>query len=78
MPHTPSAISLYTPIADVGEYIRPGDVRRCFGIGRSQIYNLIAAGCVRSKNVKFPGKRRGMRLIEVASLRELIENSPSK
>jgi hypothetical protein len=77
MPIT-SQRSLYTPISDIGEYIRPGDVKRCFSISRAQTYNILNAGLVRSKLVKFPGNRRGMRLIEVASLREYIQNSAER
>jgi len=59
------------------EYIRPSGVKR-WGFGRSQAYVLINAGIFRSRNVKLPGKRKGMRLIEVASIREYIQSCPSK
>jgi hypothetical protein len=66
----------YTQTSDP-EYIRPSGVKR-FGFGRSQAYVLINAGVFRSKNVKLPGQRKGMRLIEVASIRAYIEGCPGK
>ncbi len=68
----------YKPIESVGEYIRPIDVKRCFGFSRTHAYNLMNAGLVKSKNVKIPGNSKGIRLIEVASLRALIANSSDK
>jgi Helix-turn-helix domain len=59
------------------EYIRPADAPR-FGISRSTAYNWIADGILKSKVVRRLGNMRGVRLISVESLRELIENGPEK
>ena len=71
-PHTS-----YTPIAGAGEYIRPSQVSR-FGISRSSAYNLISDGVLRTRVIRRPGTKKGIRLIETASLREYIESCPSK
>jgi hypothetical protein len=55
------------------EWIRPGDVRGTFGIGRAQIYKLIAAGKLRSVCIRQPHKAFGMRLVNAQSIRDYIE-----
>jgi len=43
-----------------------------FGIGRSYTYQLIASGAIRSTCLRQRGKRTGVRLIDVASVREYL------
>lgn len=54
------------------EFCRPADVRQLFGIGRSYCYQLIQAGAIRSTCLRQRGKRTGVRLIDVASVREYL------
>jgi len=54
------------------EFCRPGDVRQLFGVGRSYVYQLIASGAIRSTCLRQRGKRTGVRLIDVASVREYL------
>jgi hypothetical protein len=76
----PSYPASYTQfLADIGEYIRPAQAPR-FGISRSSAYNLISDGVLKTRVIRRPGTKKGIRLIETASLRAYtyIENSPSK
>jgi len=43
------------------------------GFSRSMIYNLIAAGVIKSASIKQPGKLTGIRLVHISSLRAYIE-----
>jgi hypothetical protein len=54
------------------EFCRPADVRRLFGIGRSYCYELIQSGAIRSICLRRRGKRTGVRLIDVASVRDYL------
>ena len=54
------------------EFCRPADVRQLFGIGRSYTYTLIASGAIRSTCLRQRGKRTGVRLIDVASVRDYL------
>lgn len=54
------------------EFCRPADVRHLFGIGRSYCYQLIQAGSIRSTCLRQRGKRTGVRLIDVASVRDYL------
>ena len=54
------------------EFCRPSDTRHLFGIGRSYTYQLIASGAIRSTCLRQRGKRTGVRLIDVASVREYL------
>ncbi len=58
------------------EYIRPAQVREKFNIGRSQVYELIAQGKIKSHVLRKKGNTKGMRLISVESLRSYIEAQP--
>ena len=63
------------PLKPNAEWIRPGDVRRSFGIGRASCYNLIRDGKLRSVCIRQPGRAFGMRLVNVESLRAYITAS---
>ena len=54
------------------EFCRPGDTRHLFGIGRSYTYQLIASGAIRSTCLRQRGKRNGVRLIDVQSVRDFL------
>ena len=73
---TLAANTISTPVEPgaVGspEFCRPGDVRQLFGVGRSYVYQLIASGAIRSTCLRQRGKRTGVRLIDVASVREYL------
>ena len=60
------------------EFCRPGDVRRLFGIGRSYCYQLIASGAIRSTCLRKRGARTGVRLIDVASVRDYLRGQFEK
>ena len=55
------------------EWLRPGDVRNRFGIGRAKVYQLINSGKIRSVCIREPHKAFGMRLINAQSIRDFIE-----
>ena len=46
-----------------------------FGLSRSWYYSQIAAGSIRSANLKRKGCLTGVRLVNVGSVRELIERN---
>jgi hypothetical protein len=50
------------------EWIRPKDVPRIFGIGRSRIYELIAEGRIKTVSLRQRGQKHGTRLISYDSL----------
>jgi len=56
------------------EYLRPSGVPRCFGIGRTQLYELIAAGKIKSVSLKKRGQRHGTRLVSYDSLKNYLES----
>lgn len=49
-------------------FVRPADAVRLTSVGMTRLREAIAAGEVRSHSVTRPGRKRGVRLIEVASL----------
>lgn len=60
------------------EFGRFGDLRRVFGIPRSTAYLLLGEGKIRSKIVRLAGSRCGLRLIDFASVREMLNAAPEK
>jgi hypothetical protein len=55
------------------------DVERVFSLPRSTTYNLIKDGVIRSRLVRRKGQRGcGMRLIDMQSVRDFLENAPEK
>lgn len=62
------------PVQPGVEWVRPGDVRLRYGLGRSLIYQLIAEGKIRSICLRREGRLNGMRLISASSLRDYIES----
>ncbi len=56
------------------EYGRFADLERCFGIKRSAAYELIGRGKIKSAVIKKKGARSGIRVINLASVREFLRN----
>lgn len=55
------------------EWLRPKEIPSYFGIGRSKIYELIAAGKVRSVSLRKRGQKHGTRLVSYDSLAAYLE-----
>jgi hypothetical protein len=53
---------------------RPGEREPFSGLCRSQLFALVKEGRVKSYSLKTPGTSRGVRLIDCASLRAVIES----
>ena len=56
------------------EWLRIPEATRCFGIGRSSIYELIAEGKIKSASIRKRGNVRGIRLVSADSLSHYIES----
>jgi len=56
------------------EWIRPKDVCRLFGIGRSRVYELIAEGRIKTVSLRQRGQKHGTRLISYDSLAAYLES----
>ena len=54
------------------EFARIDDIHQMFGLKRGSLYNLIRDGKVKSVLTKVTGRKSGIRLIEVASVRQYI------
>lgn len=64
--------------ATTARWIRPPRTReRCefSGLTRPYVYQLIAAGAIKSRVLRQPGKMTGVRLIWLPSLMEYIERN---
>ena len=57
------------------EWIRIPDAIRTFGISRSSLYELIAAGEIKSTALRKRGAVRGIRIISFDSLAEYCERA---
>jgi hypothetical protein len=68
-----------TPLNYCPEWLKPGQVPFYFPvIGRAQVYVLMSRGMIISKTSRLPGNRTGTRMVNVESIRQYIENLPSK
>ena len=56
------------------EWIRPKDMQRFFGLGRTQTYELIAANKLKSVSMRKRGQRHGTRLISYDSVAAYLES----
>jgi hypothetical protein len=56
------------------EFGRIGDVERLYGLKRGSTYNLLAAGKIRGCLLRIKGKKSGVRLIHLRSVREFIDS----
>ncbi len=59
------------------EWLRPKDIPKYFGIGRSKTYELIADGKVKSVSLRQRGQKHGTRLISYDSLAAYLESLAS-
>ncbi len=59
------------------EWGRLKDVQRLFGIRRSNCYELIRLGEIRSAAVRKKNARNGVRLIDLESVREFLRSQSS-
>jgi hypothetical protein len=57
------------------EFGRVADVARLYGLKRGTLYNLLRAGRVRGCVLRVCGKKSGVRLFDMASVRGVIESS---
>jgi hypothetical protein len=56
------------------EWLRPKDIPKIFGLGRSKSYELIASGKVKSVSLRKRGQKHGTRLVSYDSLAAYLEN----
>ncbi len=54
------------------EFIRMADGRKLFGLSRTYLYNLLAAGLIKGVNLRKPGCKTGVRLLSVQSIRDYL------
>lgn len=59
------------------EWLRPKDIPKYFGIGRSKVYELIADGKVKSVSLRQRGQKHGTRLVSYDSLAAYFESLAS-
>ena len=65
-------------VAGSPEFCRPADLRPLFGIGRTYTYALLNDGKIRSINLRRRGAKTGLRLIDVASVRQFLMQEASR
>ena len=51
---------------------------KLLGLSRSYLYTLEKAGFIKTISLTFPGKKRGVKLVDVASLRAWIASNSAK
>lgn len=56
------------------EWLRPNDVPKFFGIGRSKTYEILNTGKVKSISLRKRGQKHGTRLISYDSLAAYLES----
>ncbi len=56
------------------EFLRTSDLRAIFGLARGTVYNLAAAGKIRGVLLRVKGKKSGVRLWDVNSVRAYIRS----
>ena len=54
------------------EYLKVDDCHHAFGLSRGFLFPLLISGQIRSVHIKQPGRSRGIRLVDVKSLREYL------
>jgi hypothetical protein len=55
-------------------WIRPKDVQKYFGIGRTALYAILAENKIRNVSMRKRGQRHGTRLINYQSLHDYLES----
>jgi hypothetical protein len=68
-PVQPGDLSCATP-----EFGRVKDIERLYGIKRGCLYNLLADGKVKGVLLRVRGQKSGVRLFDLASVREYIRH----
>lgn len=56
------------------EFGRAADLHKIFGLRRGTIYNLLAAGKIRGCLLQVKGKKSGVRIFDIQSVRDLIRS----
>jgi hypothetical protein len=56
------------------KYAKPATIAQIYDISHGKVYALIAAGLIKSITLREPGRSRGSRLIEIASLEKYLES----
>ena len=69
-----AASALQISPAFTTRFPRPGQREPFSGLCRSQLFALIKSGQLKSYSLKMPGTTRGVRLIDCASLRAVIQS----
>ena len=59
------------------EWLRPKDIPKFFGIGRSKTYEVITDGKVKSISLRKRGQKHGTRLVSYDSLANYLESIAS-
>lgn len=60
------------------EFCRVSDLRLLFGLRRGTVYNLLHEGEIESVCLRRRGRRSGVRLISVASVREFLKRAAAQ
>jgi hypothetical protein len=56
------------------EFGRATDLHKMFGLRRGTIYNLLAAGKIRGCLLRIKGKKSGVRVFDIQSVRDFIRS----
>jgi hypothetical protein len=56
------------------KYAKPATVSQIYDLSHGKIYALISAGFIKSITLREPGRSRGSRLIEIASLEKYLQS----
>ena len=56
------------------EFGRATDLQKMFGLRRGTIYNLLRAGRIRGCLLRVKGKKSGVRVFEIQSVRDFINS----
>jgi len=62
------------PVQPGPEWLRPGDVRLRYGIGRSLLYELMREGKIKSVCLRREGRATGIRLVSAISIAAYISS----
>ena len=67
------------PAAYINEWVRPPrPPERIEGQSRSALYTLAAEGLIKTKTIRKPGSKKGIRLFSVPSIRAYIAGIPDE
>ena len=69
-----NTVAVHTGPANMQEFGRTADLQRVFGLKRGTIYNLLAAGKIRGCLLQVEGKKSGVRLFDIQSVRDFIHS----